>query len=190
MDRSELISILARYVASRKLDSSYVLPAIEALAETEGPVVSISELLETLEPVEDREGEAISELVGHLKTMRRSKALECHRIRQSEESVPEELRISLSDLPLDAPQGWTLHEDILATIQSALRALADRLFVSPRREVASVGQDRSSLGIQFHVAVAGGRPHEHLGSAGALGNREEYGGKPGPFALHRAPHGS
>ena len=87
IDRDELINILTRYLASGKLDSSYVLPALQALTAKEPPGAPISELLGGLE---DQEGEAVSRLVNHLKQAQRAEALKHHELRRSGESIPDD----------------------------------------------------------------------------------------------------
>jgi hypothetical protein len=133
LNREELVQSLLHYSAAGKLDAKQVRSALRSLTGEERAPASIGALLEALAERDDPTLRALSQ---QLRAARLKEALAHHALRNRGQAVPDDLRTSLADLPLDAPVGWARREGALSRIQSVLRLLADRCFVAPHREKA------------------------------------------------------
>jgi hypothetical protein len=128
MDRLDLARELLRLQREGRLDAPTVLAALGRLAG-EGPApVPTSGLIEALEAEADPE---LRRLARPLRDARRLDAIQAHRLRRDERPLPPALSSALSDLPLDAPLGWTEHP--ADATDGALQLLRDRCFVAGRR---------------------------------------------------------
>ncbi len=133
MNRDELVRCLLFYSAAGKLDPRAVQPVLRKLEGDASAPATTGALLQALEDLDDP---ALRPLAGQLRDARRKDALALHGLKTRRHSVPEELRASLLDLPLDARPGWDVRDSAMSRIQSVLRLLADRFFAARHREKA------------------------------------------------------
>jgi len=133
VNRDELVRSLLHYSAAGKLDPRVLQPALRTL-EGDAPTPATTGAL--LQALEDLNDVALRPLAGQLREARRKDALAYHGHKTRRQNVPEELRASLLDLPLDARAGWTVRDSAMPRIQSVLRLLADRFFLARHREKA------------------------------------------------------
>ena len=131
MEREQLVRALIHLAAAGKLDARRLEPALQALMGKPSPPISSGAVLGVLEGIDDP---ALRKLADDLRESRRKDALAHHQLKSRGQPVPEDLRTSLDDLPLDAPSGWKVRESAHNRIHNTLHVLADRLFLAPRRE--------------------------------------------------------
>jgi len=133
VNRDDLVRSLLHYSAAGKLDPRVVQPVLRKLeGETSAPATT-GALLQALEDLDDP---ALRPLAAQVREARRKDALALHGLKTRRQNVPEELRASLLDLPLDARPGWSVRDSAMSRIQSLLRLLGDRFFAARHRDKA------------------------------------------------------
>jgi hypothetical protein len=125
LKNSEIISVLARKMASGELNMEYVLPVIRKLSENEECVISDSELLERLQ---QQPGKPPKELLEEISTAIHRQALRYHQQKMLGIDVPSELSDSLKDFPLSDISGWQKRNDILPELDKAFKYFRDYSF--------------------------------------------------------------
>jgi hypothetical protein len=133
VNRDELIRSLLHYAAAGKLDPRLLQPVLRKL---EGEAPAPETLGALVGALLDQNDPALHPLAGQLREARRKDALAHHGLRSRRQAIPEELRASLLDLPLDAPLGWSVRDSAMPQVQSVLRLLADRFFFAAHRDKA------------------------------------------------------
>ena len=131
----DLISLLTLFLASGKLNSAQVLPVLEQLARENVPDPSVTDLLDA---VNQHEGPAFEQLADHLRSCRFREAQAYHLSRKRNGVPPEEYRLLLGDLPLDAPLGWKTNERTLASLSSLTSLARDRRYVVEQSDIAPI----------------------------------------------------
>ena len=126
MKNNDIISALARKMASGELSYEHVLPVIRKLSENEEFVISDSELFETLQQLS---GEPVRELIEEIGITLRSEALKYYNLKQADSPVPLNLSEKLNDFPLDDISTWQNRADILLELNKALKCFRDYSFI-------------------------------------------------------------
>lgn len=181
MNQLDLVRSLLHYAGSGKLDPKQVQPVVEKLLATGAPPATTGAMQEALGELE---GPQFQALLAQVREARRKDALSHHGLKSRGQAIPDDLRESLRDLPLDAMPGWTAREIALPRLQSALRVLGDRLFFAPQKEKAPSLAVAMEKRYQKQVATVfqEGAPWE-LGSLGDLvAGLERHAAAAGPDA--------
>ncbi len=131
MNRDDLVRSLVLYTASGKLDAQQALPAVRNLLHTGAPPPAMGEVIDALVAEQRPELQALATQLGE---SRRLEAVRHYSLKRTGKPVPEALRSSLSDLPLDVPVGWTNPEDAAARLRAAMTLLEDRCLLAERRD--------------------------------------------------------
>ena len=127
MNNNEIISALARKMASGELSVEHVLPVIRKLSESHELTVSDTDLLEMLRP---QPGEVVPELFGELETSLHRKILKFRHLKQIGSAIPDDLLESLIDLPLACcNSAWRDRADLVAELDKAANNFRDYLFI-------------------------------------------------------------
>jgi hypothetical protein len=125
LTNNEIISALARKMASGDLSAGYVLPVIRKLSESEECLISDSELLEMLQ---HQSGEPVKELLEEIGATLHRKVLKYYDLKHSDSSIPLELAESLKDFPLNNISKWQEKRDILLELDKSFKYLSDYSF--------------------------------------------------------------
>ena len=125
MKNNEIISALARKMASGDLSAEYVLPLIRELSKNEEGLISDSELFEILQ---QQSGKPAQELLEEIETTLHRKVLKYHDLKQADNTIPPELAKSLKDFPLNNISKWQDKTDILSELNEAFKCLLDYSF--------------------------------------------------------------
>ena len=152
MNNNEVISALARKMASGELRVEHVLPVIRKLSDNEKITVSDSELLELLRP---QSGESVPDLLGEIEACLHRKILKYRHLKQTGSVEPSGLEESLSDLPLDCCNaGWRDREDIVAELEQAIKYFRDCLFVLKFGDKLPVIREKLMTGLRMKAMDA------------------------------------
>jgi len=133
LDRDELVRALIHLAAAGKLEARRLEPGLQFLLGKPSAPISSAAVVDALEKLDEP---ALRTLAGELRESRRKDALAHHQLKSRGQPVPEDLRASLDDLPLDAPPGWRIRESAQNRMHNTLHLLSDLLFIAPRREKA------------------------------------------------------
>lgn len=125
MKNNEIISALARKMASGDLSAEYVLPVIRKLSKDEEGGISDSELLEMLQ---QQSGEPAKELLEEIGATLHYKVLKYYNLKQNDTTIPQDLSKSLKDFPLDSISKWQDRADILFELDKSFKYFRDYSF--------------------------------------------------------------
>ena len=176
MENRILIGSLADWLAAGKLQSRWVLPALQQLTAGATPRASIPAMLESLA---DEKEVALSQLAKHLKEILHQEALRYREKQSLGQLIPDADQALLGDLPLDAFPEWCFCGEWPAAVRTAVEVIRDRDFLAPWREKVPRIFDvvdnacAEALDKVGSATVMGGDliPRALLSSSGQTGNR-------------------
>lgn len=120
--RQDVINVLVRLLADRKLDVSQVLPSLKSLSDAALPAVSLSDLQRLLDQTDDAVLDPVRSI---LRLKLATEALRFRNLKLKRQPIPDDLLKDLGGLPGDAPIGWITREASVTQLGRALSHLRD-----------------------------------------------------------------
>jgi len=121
-DRQRLIGSLAHWLATGKLESHLVLPALQQLSSQGAQPQTLLALLESLEAETD---ETLAGLTVHLRSTLRKEALRFYEKKKQGQRLSDSDSAALEGLSLDIAKEWNFLDDPTGPVNGALRGIRD-----------------------------------------------------------------